>query len=156
MILESNDMENGQDIDKKFTCDAEDFSPHLKWREIPEGTKSFALLLLDPKTEYGIVKHWLVHDIPLNITQIPCAGPVPGIELHHDFRGLGYDVPCPESGKHEYIFTIYALDVDHLEEVDRFNFRKKVANHTIEKAEITVSYEREFDFSQFRRSSCHF
>jgi len=58
MILESRDLSDGQPIDPRFAfgrIDAEqhmrfseNLSPHLAWREVPEGTKSFVILCIDP------------------------------------------------------------------------------------------------------------
>jgi len=33
---------------KTFTCDGEDISPALEWSDVPEKTKSFALIVDDP------------------------------------------------------------------------------------------------------------
>ncbi|MCK4455757.1 MAG: YbhB/YbcL family Raf kinase inhibitor-like protein, partial [Thermoplasmata archaeon] len=48
MRMKSNDFEDSGDIPSGFTCDGEDISPHLVWEEVPEGTKSLALIMDDP------------------------------------------------------------------------------------------------------------
>jgi phosphatidylethanolamine-binding protein (PEBP) family uncharacterized protein len=35
-------------IPRRYTCEGEDISPPLAWSGIPEGTKSFALIINDP------------------------------------------------------------------------------------------------------------
>jgi len=48
MQLTSPSFENQKSIAKKFTCDGENISPTLEWSGVPEGTKSFALIVDDP------------------------------------------------------------------------------------------------------------
>jgi Raf kinase inhibitor-like YbhB/YbcL family protein len=102
-------------LDKKFSGQAEAFSPHLKWENPPNGTESFALTCIDPNTEVGSWSLWNVYNIHKETREIPQNGPVPGEEIQNDYRELGYTGPCPEEGEHEFHFTVYALDVPHLE-----------------------------------------
>ena len=44
----SPSFENQREIPKKYTCDGEDVSLPLSWSNVPEGTKSFALIVDDP------------------------------------------------------------------------------------------------------------
>ena len=155
MRVYSNDFNQDEMLDKSYTCDAEDFSPHLKWEDIPEGTKSFAISCTNNDTVQGIIAHWYVYNIPPDIREIPRAGPVPGIELENDFNTIGYEGPNIQSGVHSYTFTVYALNIQKLDDISPISFRKKVNIHAIEKAEITGKYEREFDFRMFRNLSCH-
>ncbi|MGV9199368.1 MAG: YbhB/YbcL family Raf kinase inhibitor-like protein [Promethearchaeia archaeon] len=155
MKLTSNDFTNGEKLDKKFTGQAESFSPHLKWEDPPKETKSFALTLIDPNTEVENWSLWNVYDVPKDVREIPQNGPVPGKIVENDYRELGYTGPCPEEGMHDYNFTIYALDIEHLKDVERKNFRKMIHLHTIEKATIVGRYKSEIDFRQFRDTSCH-
>jgi len=64
-------------------------------------------------------------------------------EAENDFGKKPYGGPCPPSGTHRYFFTIYALDVEHLEGVNKRNFLDHVEKHTIEKAVITGIYKRQ-------------
>ncbi|MHA1150858.1 MAG: YbhB/YbcL family Raf kinase inhibitor-like protein [Promethearchaeota archaeon] len=155
MKLYSNDFENNKMLDKKFTCDAEDFSPHLKWEEVPEKTKSFAISCLNSDTEYGTLAHWYVYNIPVDVVEIPQAGPIPGIEIENDFSTLGYEGPCPENGIHRYIFTVYAL-LDEIQELlTPLTFRKVILKNTIDSAELVGFYERKFDLRNLIKKSCH-
>ena len=54
-------------------------------------------------------------------------------EAENDFGKKPYGGPCPPSGTHSYFFTIYALDVEHLERINKSNFLNKIEEHTIEK-----------------------
>ena len=38
----------GGEIPRRYTCQGEDISPSLAWTGLPPGTKSLALILVDP------------------------------------------------------------------------------------------------------------
>jgi Raf kinase inhibitor-like YbhB/YbcL family protein len=142
MILESNDFKNNEFMDKKFTCDGEDFSPHLKWSNPPEGTRSYALSLIRPDPSVGEIGHWYIYNIPLNTNEIKQDGRIPGIEVENDFYTLNYEGPNASEGIHKYFFRIYALDVEKLDGLNKLNFKRIIRQHTIEYAELTGLYER--------------
>jgi len=145
MKLISKDFKNNEIMDSKFTCDGQDICPHLKWDDIPSGTKSFALSCNDPDApiggDWGWI-HWYVINIPVSSTEIPQGGPVPGLEVKNDFGKTKYGGPCPPSGTHRYFFKIYALKIEKLEGVTKKNFRDMVREYTIETAEIMGKYKR--------------
>jgi Raf kinase inhibitor-like YbhB/YbcL family protein len=141
MKLSSHDFKNNEMLDKKFSYRADNISPHLKWEDIPVNTKSFAISCNDPDAPVGDWIHWLVCDIPMNISKIPQGGPIPGTEIKNDYGQIGYGGPAPPSGTHRYFFKVYALDTDKLEGVNRSNFMEKVKEHTIESAEIIGLYK---------------
>lgn len=66
----------------------------------------------------------------------------------HDMAGdyYGYDGPCPpwnDSIVHRYVFTVYALDVEHVPLMGRFSgadARKVIAHHRLGEASITGTY----------------
>jgi Raf kinase inhibitor-like YbhB/YbcL family protein len=59
--LHSSDFADGAEIPKAFTCDDADQSPALAWSQVPEGTKSFALVADDPDAPAGTWVHWVQH-----------------------------------------------------------------------------------------------
>ena len=142
MKLISEDFENGGDIPQKFTCKGDNISPQLSWTEEPDGVKSFALSCIDPDAPVGDFIHWLVYDIGGNVKVIDRGGPVPAQEVKNGFGKKSYNGPCPPSGTHRYVFTLYALDAEHLEDVKRKNFLKKVKEHTITSVELIGKYSR--------------
>ncbi len=144
MKLESNDIKNKKNIASEFTCDGKGLSPHLKWSDIPQGTKSFALSCEDPDAPAKTWVHWYVYDIPSNINEIPQGGPVPGKETKNDFGRTGYGGPCPpkNSDAHRYFFSIYALKVDKLTGVTKENFNEIVEKNAIESAGLIGLYKR--------------
>ena len=114
--LTSSAFKEGAMIPAQYTCDGKDISPPLNWSEFPEGTKSFALICDDPDAPIGTWVHWVVYNIPDNVTAFPENVPphksVMGNILQGmtDFRRIGYGGPCPPRGTHRYYFKIYALD----------------------------------------------
>lgn len=143
MKLKSKDFEDNKTIPIKFTCDGDDVSPQLYWEDVPNRTQSFALSVEDPDAPMGTFIHWLVYDIPRGTTSFD-QGNVPreAKQVTNDFDKEDYGGPCPPSGTHRYIFTIYALDVEHLRDVTGKNFFRFVKEHTIDKAKLTGLYKR--------------
>jgi Raf kinase inhibitor-like YbhB/YbcL family protein len=144
MKLLSKDFVDNCSIPSEFTCDGKNVSPPLSWEDIPDETKSFALSATDPDAPGGMWIHWLVYDIAEALRKIEKNSlPVGAKEAENDFGKKPYGGPCPPSGTHRYFFTIYALDVEHLEGVNKRNFLDNVEKHTIEKAVITGIYKRQ-------------
>jgi hypothetical protein len=97
-----------------FTCDGKNISPELSWKNVPAGAKSLALVVRDPDAPSGDFLHWAVVDIPAGTMGLPSGGkpPAPSRELANDAGTSGYFGPCPPSGRHRYVFTLYALSTD--------------------------------------------
>jgi len=91
-------------------CAGENMSPALAWTNPPANTQSFAIIMYDP--DGGNWVHWVQFDIPAGRAGLmeAAGGPDVGVKGINDFGGLGYGGPCPPSGSHQYIFTVYALD----------------------------------------------
>jgi hypothetical protein len=155
MILGSKDIENRKPIDSMFTCDGGDISPHLSWKEFPEHTKSFALMLIDNDGDMGIIGHWYVINIPRHINKISRGGSIPGEVIENDFKNEFYQGPCPKSGSHKYTLKIFALSEEKFENINSLNFRRIMRKRSIDSGELNFSYERKMDFRSFRFYSCH-
>ena len=57
------------DKQRSPNCVGENISPPLNWSGVPEGTKSFALLLFDPEGRAPAgVSHMVVYGIPASVT----------------------------------------------------------------------------------------
>jgi len=93
MRIHSDSFENGQPIPATFAVGTTDGfggnrNPHLAWDDVPEGTRSFALLCLDPDAPTdpslagkdgveipvehprGTFVHWAVVDLPADLRAI--------------------------------------------------------------------------------------
>lgn len=114
--LESRAFVNGGEIPKRYTCYGENISPPLSWSDIPEGTKSFVIIMEDPEAFLINNIHWVLYNIPGNYTEIEegvlPAQWLPNDAIHGDntFDTNGYSGPCPQLRKHTFVITIYALD----------------------------------------------
>lgn len=114
--VESPAFTEGGKIPKQYTCDGTDISPPLTWSGIPEGTKSIAIIADDPDAPMGTWVHWVVYDLPPDLTGLQKNIPLQEILANgakhgmNDFRRTGYGGPCPPGGTHRYFFTVYALD----------------------------------------------
>ena len=143
MKILSKDFTDGGNIPSEFTCDGKNISPHVFWENVPPETKSFALVCDDPDAFGGGWIHWLVHDIPNHIREIEQNSlPAAAKQIENDFGKKPYGGPCPPSGTHRYFFRLYALDVEHLEHVNKRNFLENVEKHAIKKATIMGLYKR--------------
>jgi Raf kinase inhibitor-like YbhB/YbcL family protein len=142
MRLTSKDFVDNGNIPSEFTCDGRNISPQLSWEDVPEGTKSFALSVTDPDAVGGWI-HWFVHDISKELRDIERGSlPEGAKEVENDFGRRPYGGPCPPSGTHRYVFTIYALNTKHIEGLSKRNFLDKAKKHSIVTAVLTGLYKR--------------
>jgi Raf kinase inhibitor-like YbhB/YbcL family protein len=104
-------FQNNGMIPRQYTCDGKDINPPLVIDNMPQGTKSIALICDDPDAPVGIWVHWVIWNIDPNVKEIKedmvPTGAIVGI---NDFRQHRYGGPCPPSGTHRYFFKAYALD----------------------------------------------
>ena len=144
LTLTSAAFLDGDLIPRQFTCDGDNVPPPLTWSRGPEGTRSFALVVDDPDARDGTFTHWLLYDIPAQITQWP--NEASGKTLRNSFGRSGYGGPCPPPGDkpHRYVFTIHALDVRHLELTRERpeDLRTALGAHTLATGRLVGRYER--------------
>lgn len=122
-VLTSPTVKAGAMIPPVHSFDGGNRSPKLEWSGVPAGTASFAVTVFDPDApRQGGWWHWLVADIPASVTRLEeNAGrtgvdglPKGSVAFVSDFGDTHYDGPCPPSGVHRYIFTVYALKTARL------------------------------------------
>ena len=115
MILSSPTFENGGIIPQKYGYKHGNHSIPLKISEIPQGTKSLALIMDDPDAMGAVGKvwvHWVLWNISQNTKEIPeNTIPENSVEGKTDFDEIGYGGPAPPDKEHTYIFKLYALDI---------------------------------------------
>jgi Raf kinase inhibitor-like YbhB/YbcL family protein len=147
-----------KNVFKGFGCTGENVSPGLTWKDPPAGTKSFALTVYDPDAPTGSGWwHWVVFNIPASATAIPAGAgnggvrkgmPKGSVQSATDFGKPGWGGPCPPQGDqpHHYIFTLYALKTDKLDEANRKSSAAYVGFNihftTIDKATFTATFGR--------------
>jgi hypothetical protein len=96
-------------IPTKYTCDGGDVSPPLEITGIPSAAVALALIVEDPDAPRRTWDHWIVYDIPVTGTIPEGVGAI-GTTGRSTGGVAGYESPCPPSGSHRYVFTVYALD----------------------------------------------
>ncbi|MEW6221906.1 MAG: YbhB/YbcL family Raf kinase inhibitor-like protein [Candidatus Hadarchaeota archaeon] len=119
MKISSGAFSNGGNIPTRYTCDGSNVSPPISIEDVPAAAKSLALICDDPDAPMGVFVHWVVWNIPPNVTAIPEKVPMTGVVKSlggaaqgvTDFGKIGYGGPCPPRGPpHRYYFKLYALD----------------------------------------------
>jgi Raf kinase inhibitor-like YbhB/YbcL family protein len=146
MILSSPMFSQSGRIPVKFTCDGENINPPLSIDKIPEGTKSFALIVSDPDAPIGIWFHWVLWNIKIESFPIPEGiTPKDAVEGITSFGKPGYGGPCPPNGEHRYFFKLYSLDstLDLPKSTDAKALEKAMQGHIIKEAEFYARYSRE-------------
>jgi Raf kinase inhibitor-like YbhB/YbcL family protein len=94
----------------------------LAWKNAPEGTRSFALSIIDPHPVARNWVHWFVINIPKDVSSLEegASGkkmPPGAVELRNSFGSAGYGGPQPPrgTGDHPYVVTLYALSVEKID-----------------------------------------
>lgn len=143
MKITSPEFQHNGMIPKKFTCQGLDINPSLQLEDIPQGTKSLALIVDDPDAPMGIWVHWVVFDIPV-VSRID-EDSIPGRQGSNDFRRQDYGGPCPPSGTHRYFFKIYALDtmLNLKEGISKKELERAMQGHILDKAELIGLYRKQ-------------
>lgn len=112
-------VKNAGAVKTNPNCIGENVSPPLAWANPPAGTKSYALLMIDPEGRNGLgVIHWLAYDIPANVTSFAegeTSKPSPKYVGGKGTAGQAiYMGPCtpPGTDVHHYTFTMIATDLE--------------------------------------------
>ena len=129
----------------------EDISPELTWEGAPAETAAFALILHDPDApRTNGFTHWMLYNIPRNVTHIPenvPEGPrVSGLGLQgkNDGGRVGYMGPCPPSGTHRYYLRLFALrkELDLRPGATAPELQSAMHDHILEQAELMGTYAK--------------
>ncbi len=151
LTLESPAFDDGSYIPSRYTCTSYDYSPPLKWYDIPEGTKSFVVICDDPDAPFKVWVHWVIFNIPKNVNHLEenipkvgllSSGAVQGV---NDFGKIGYGGPCPPPGKpHRYFFKLYAVDtmLNLRAGATKGEVLKAIKGHVLGEAQLIGLYRR--------------
>lgn len=142
-------------IPTEYTCDGKDISPELSWSNVPDGTKTLALIVDDPDAPDPAAPkmtwvHWILYDIPASTTGLrqgvkPKDLPAGTREGLNNWNRTGYGGPCPPIGRHRYFYKLYALDVEllDLKKPTEEALKKAMAGHILEQTELVGTYQRQ-------------
>jgi len=137
----------GGPIPANHTCDGGDTSPQLNWSHVPEGTRSFALIMDDPDAPNGTFTHWVLFDIPGTVDVLSAGEEGIGVPGRNDFQHEGYRGPCPppRAGDHRYFLTLYALDVETLRlerAATHMDVERAMQGHILDQTTLMGRYAR--------------
>lgn len=130
-------------------------SPPLQWRNAPEATASFLLLVhdVDAAVEHGTgdVTHWLIYNIPGTSRELGegiAAGAQRGdgsVQAPNVLNKPGYLGPGARGAYHHYLFELYALDCRLNLPVDagRAQIFSAMQGHVLGKAVLVGRYMRQ-------------
>ena len=142
MNLTSEAFKQGEMIPEKYGRDFDNVNPPLTIEDVPEGTKSLALIMDDPDVPeaagVSVWDHWVVFNIPPNEIEIS-EGWKPSGTRGVGTRGeLDYGGPRPPDREHRYFFKLYALD--SMLELPEGTTKEQVLNemegHVLESTEL--------------------
>lgn len=135
-------FKNGKEIPIRFTCLGKNISPSFFISDLPKGTKSLVIVLMDQDARPRPWVHWFVFNIPIYSSRngeasIP-QGATQGLANNKSF---GYEGPCPRYfiGTHHYQLIAFALSerLSFSANIDFFSAEKEIKSLTIEKKSIT-------------------
>jgi Raf kinase inhibitor-like YbhB/YbcL family protein len=136
----------------RYTCyNANEPSPPLDWSGVPDGIASLAVLMDAPEHPAGINVHWLLFNLPPDLTSLPEAIPKTesldngALQGRNDFGKIGFSAPCPPVLTTAiYRITLYALDqmLDLPSGTSGSAFTDAIAGHVLTSGEISGNYLR--------------
>jgi Raf kinase inhibitor-like YbhB/YbcL family protein len=124
----------------------------LSWANVPAGTQSFALSMVDIHASNFV--HWLALNITSSATSIAenasATASMPGTEYTNDFATFGYGGPQPPTAEaaHSYVITIYALNVTSESFTNNVSgnnlsaFNNAISGEVIGQAFLTGTFDR--------------
>lgn len=154
MKIYSEAFEHEHGIPQKHTCEGENTSPPLAWRDLPEGTKSLALIVDDPDAPDPAAPkmtwvHWVLYNLPPESAGLAdgVAGanlPAGTLEGQNDWHRTGHGGPCPPIGRHRYFFKLYALDriLPDLHHPTKERIDTAMAGHVLGHGALIGTYQR--------------
>jgi Raf kinase inhibitor-like YbhB/YbcL family protein len=143
-------------IPQRYTCEGENINPPLNLTDLPEATKSLAIVVTDPdipeqvknSMDIEIFNHWIAFNIAPDTKQIE-AGQSVGIQGENSSGNNGYTGPCPpaeyEPAEHRYIFRVYALDteLDLPIGTKKEALQEKMNSHVCAEAKLVGRYKKQ-------------
>lgn len=154
MKLSSPQFDANTEIPAAHTCEGKDRAPALAWADVPNGTKSLALIVDDPDAPDPAAPkmtwvHWVLYDIPASASGLPEGAekktlPAGTREGVNDWKSPGYRGPCPPIGRHRYFFKLYALDTElkDLGQPAKASLEKAIEGHVLARAELVGTYQK--------------
>ena len=147
----------GAAVPKKYTGEGDDVSPPLAWSGAPAGTVEYAVVVDDPdapspkRPAPDPWVHWVLYGIPASVAALAEGERGVGVAGANSWpegsdESLRYAGPIPPkgSGRHRYVFTVYALGarVSLKPGASKRQLLAATSGHVLAKGELTGTYER--------------
>jgi Raf kinase inhibitor-like YbhB/YbcL family protein len=155
LALTSTAFSHNGPIPRQYTCQGQDISTPLAWRDIPGKAKSLALIVDDPDAPDPAAPqrtwvHWMLYNLPVTADGLPEAVkhadlPAGALEGKNDWGRTGYGGPCPPVGRHRYFHKLYALDtvLPDLGQPTKAQLEKAMQGHVLQRFELIGTYQKE-------------
>ena len=142
LIIECNELHNGETFPVKYTHRGGDVSPEFKLKNLNKNGKTIVIIFDDLDKP---MNHWIIWNLPL-MDIIPENNPKENIleNIGNAKQKRQYRGPNPPLGiKHKYQFNIYVLDCElNLENnVNKKELVKAMEGHIIQYGFIYGYYE---------------
>ncbi len=154
LTLKSSAFIEGGEIPLKYSCEGQDISPALEWKNVPENARSLVLIVddpdaPDPRAPKMTWVHWVLFNIPPNSTGIrenvdSEALPRGTEEGLNDWKVTGYGGPCPPIGRHRYFHKLYALNtvLEGMDKPTKDQVESVMKGHIIAETELIGTYKK--------------
>jgi Raf kinase inhibitor-like YbhB/YbcL family protein len=155
MEISSSAFKDGEKIPIQYVmpgAGGKNISIPLAWKNVPAGTKSFCLSIIDIHPIAQNWVHWLIINNPPQVTSIEEGAskkrmPQGSVELKNSWGDIGYGGPQPPkgTGDHPYVVTLYALNMEKVDlgvNTTLSAFKKAIEGKVIGSASITGKYGR--------------
>lgn len=144
MELTSMAFTDGSPLPPQFTCDGKGTAPPLAVTGVPAGARTLALIVADPDAPSGNFVHWTAWSIPAKDGPLSPLLPSGSVEGKNSAGETGWTPPCPPSGSHRYIFTVFALDAapDLTSSASEDDLRRAMEGHILGEARLMGTYQR--------------
>lgn len=131
-------------IPMEFTADGDNIPPPLVWERLPEAAQSVAIIVEDPDAPSHIFTHWVVNGIAPRTTHFDPSAPPPGTVFgKNDHGSIGWYGPNPPTGRHRYVFQVFALDINLDEEgLSKDELHAAMKGHVLARGELIGTYEK--------------
>jgi hypothetical protein len=141
MKISSPNFNNNGKIPEKYCCNGRNINPALVFEGIPSEAKSLVLILDDPDAPSGDWVHWILYNIPTNVSGVKeNSVPSGAIQGLNSWSKNNYGGPCPPSGTHRYVFKLYALNVESVnlseKNATKANVLKEMSGKVLSQAQL--------------------
>ncbi len=147
--LTSSEVTEGGALPTEFTCDGASATLPLSWKDAPEGTKSFAVVMHHIPGPGDTHWYWVMYNISANVTSLEKNVTGIGTLGNNSVNGeTKYAPPCSKGpGEKTYTYTVYALSAEpqlsvSANDVSRDVLLDAIQDITLASASLNVTYTR--------------